>query len=116
MHGRDLAPGWIRRASEYFDISVMRIGFGPRNQPGQAGGGNTPSLSNKELGEEGHQNMLDAWQTNSTEKAKRERPYAGDKDRLPSFPVIPDLEGDVVSAKTEFEFLKKSTFAGFEEI
>jgi hypothetical protein len=116
MHGLDLAPGWTRRASESFDTTVVRIGFGPRNQAGQAGGGNTPSLSDRELGEEGHQNMLDAWQTNSTQKAKRERPYLGNEDRLPSFPVIPDLDGHLVSAKTEFEFLKKSTFSGFEEI
>ena len=60
--------------------------------------------------------MLDAWQTDSTEKGKRERPDLGDKNRSPGFLMVPDLDCDVASAKRQFEFQKKSTFSRFGKI
>src|SRR5213083_885229 len=77
MHGLDLAMGCNRRVREPFDATVVRIGLGPRHQLGEGRGGNALRLSKKELRKRGHQNMLHAWQTNSSEKGKRERPDLG---------------------------------------
>src|SRR5439155_27153142 len=107
MHGLDLAVGWTRRAREPFDSTVVRIDLGPRNQPGEGGGRNTLRLSRKEVRERSHQNMFDAWQTESTEKGKRERPDLGDKDCLPGFLMVPDLDRNIASAKRQFEFQKE---------
>src|SRR5205809_6190557 len=116
MHGLDLAMGCNRRAREPFDATVVRIGLGPRHQLGEGRGGNALRLSKKELRKRGHQNMLHAWQTNSSEKGKRERPDLGDKDRLPDFLMVTDLDRDVAPAKRQVEFQKESTFSRFGEI
>ena len=60
--------------------------------------------------------MLDAWQTNSTEKSKRERPDLGGKNRSPGFLMVMNLDCDVASARRQFEFQKKSAFSCLRKI
>src|SRR6266498_3041882 len=116
MHGLDFASDWTWRAHGRFDAFVVRIALDLRNQLGAGGGRNGFRVSRKELRQSSHQNMLDAWQTNSTEKRKRERPDLGDKNCSPGFLMVADLDCDVASARRQFEFQKKSAFSCFRKI